>query len=415
MKKNLTFGILAAGLTTALSAAAADYSWPQWQGLHRDGKSPETDLLDKWPSGGPTKVWMYQNAGLGYSGPAVVGNEMYVLGTRNDKEQLIKIDVSNGQEVWAVALSDVLSNNWGDGPRSTPTVAGDFVYAMSGPGELVCVDRRNGSKKWNVNMEELGGKVPGWGYTESILVDGDKVICTPGGSKGTVAALNASTGDVIWQAKDLTESAHYSSAVVAEINGVRQYIQRTEKAVFGIGASDGKVLWQTDFPGRTAVIPTPVVKGNHVYVTAGYGTGCKMVRIGGDWSVEEVYSNKNMKNHHGGVVLVGDHIYGYSDGVGWMCQDLMTGEEVWSDKEALGKGAIAFADGKLYCLSENDGTLVLINATTDGFQEISRFTISPQSNIRASRGKIWVHPTIVNGRLYLRDQDHIYAYDISST
>ena len=413
MKKQLILSLATAGLIGSLNAADS-HSWPQWQGVNRDGKSPETGLLDTWPSEGPKRAWMFENAGLGYSGPAVVGDEIYLLGTRDDKEQLIKIDAKSGSEVWTVALSDILSNNWGDGPRSTPAVSGDFVYALSGTGELASVARANGALKWSVSMKDLGGKTPGWGYTESVLVDGSQVVCTPGGSKGTVAALDATTGKVIWQTSELDDAAHYSSAVIANINGVKQYVQRTEKKVFGLKASDGKLLWETDFPGRTAVIPTPVIKGNLVYVTAGYGSGCKMVKVGSDWSVEEVYSNKDMKNHHGGVVLVDDHIYGYSDGVGWLCQDLASGAEVWSEKSKLGKGAVTYADGKLYCLSEDDGTVVLLNATTKGYEEISQFTLSPLSTIRANRGKIWVHPTIVNGRLYLRDQNILYSYEIAA-
>ncbi|MCG8368705.1 MAG: PQQ-like beta-propeller repeat protein, partial [Pseudanabaenales cyanobacterium] len=263
--------------------------------------------------------------------------------------------------------------------------------------------------------DDLGGDLPQWGYTESVLLDGDHVICTPGGDKGAIAALDKRTGKVVWQTEEFTEPAHYSSVVTANINGVHQYVQRTEKAVVGVDAKNGKILWRTDFPGRVAVIPTPIVKSNDVYVTAGYGTGCKMVRIGPDFSVTEIYSNKVMKNHHGGALLVGDHLYGYSDGVGWTCQNFADGEEVWSERRALGKGAVTFADGMLYCLDEDKGTVALVKATPEGYEETGRFELDPQSEIRASRGKIWTHPVILNGRLYLRDQDLIYCYDVSGS
>jgi outer membrane protein assembly factor BamB len=227
-----------------------------------------------------------------------------------------------------------------------------------------------------------------------------------------VAALDKSTGKVKWQSKEFTDFAHYSSIVPARINNTPQYVQRTEKSIVGIAVSDGKLLWQTTFPGRTAVIPTPIVKGNEVYVTAGYGAGCKMVRIGPGNEVTTVYENKVMKNHHGGVVLVGDHLYGHGD-VTWECQNFATGEEVWNHK-GLGKGAVGYADGMLYCLEEKSGTVVLAEASPKGWKEHGRFTLEPQTKIRSARGKIWTHPVISNGKLYLRDQDLIYCFDVKA-
>src|SRR5690606_33684454 len=255
---------------------------------------------------------------------------------------------------------------------------------------------------------------PKWGYTESVLVDGDRVICTPGGSKGTMAALDRATGKTLWQSKEWTDGAHYSSPLVREIHGVRQYIQLTEKTLAGVRASDGKVLWRSPWPGTIAVIPTPIEHENHVYVTSGYGVGSKLVEVAKDFSVKEVYFNKNMKNHHGGVIRVGEHLYGYSDGVGWLCQDFKSGEIVWREKDKLGKGAIACADGMLYCLSEQDGSVVLIDASPKGWNERGRFVLDPKSKSRSPRGAIWTHPVISNGRLYLRDQEYIYCYDVKA-
>jgi outer membrane protein assembly factor BamB len=265
----------------------------------------------------------------------------------------------------------------------------------------------------NDERTQLGGSRPKWGYSESVLVDGQKVLCTPGGKKGAVAALDKMNGKVIWQSTDFTDPAHYSSIVPARINNTAQYVQRTEKSVVGIAVDTGKQLWHTDFPGSIAVAPTPIVRANEVYVAAGYGAGCKMVRIQPGNKVQEVYSNKVMKNHHGGVVLIGEHLYGYSDQFGWTCQNFKTGEQVWAHK-GHGKGAIGAADGMLYCLDEGSGTVALIEASPKGWKEHGSFTPLPQSQIRASRGGIWTHPTISNGKLYLRDQDLIYCYDIKS-
>lgn len=399
--------VIALGLS-ALSAAAGD--WPQWRGPDRSDVSKETGLLKAWPAGGPKRVWLFENAGSGYSGPAIAGGKYFTLGTRNKKEILLVLDANTGKELWTADLGDVLPNDWGNGPRGTPAVDGDRVFAISGVGDVVCVNLGDGKVVWKTSMTALGGKRPNWGYTESVLVDGNRVLCTPGGDKGAVAALDKASGKLIWQSADFKDPAHYSSIVPAVINGTPQYVQRTEKSVVGLAAADGKVLWQTTFPGRTAVIPTPIVRGNEVYVTAGYGSGHKMVRIGADNAVDVVYEGKEMKNHHGGVILVGDHVYGHAD-PGWLCQDFKTGKTVWLDR-TLGKGAIGYADGMLYCLEEKTGAVVLIEASPKGWKEHGRFTLDPQTKIRAARGAVWTHPVISNGKLYLRDQDIIYCFDV---
>ena len=357
-------------------------------------------------------MWLFENAGNGYSGPAIVAGKLFTLGTRDGSEILLILDANTGKELNAVKLSAVLDNDWGDGPRGTPAVDGDRVYALSGPGNLVCIKVADGKVLWQVTMKSLGGQLPKWGYTESVTIDGNKVLCTPGGAQGAVAALDKMTGKVIWQSKEFTEPAHYSSIVPATINGEAQYVQRTEKDVFGLRASDGKLLWQTSFPGRTAVIPTPIVKGNEVYVTAGYGSGCKMVRIEPGNKVTEVYENRVMKNHHGGVVLVGDHLYGHAD-PGWVCQDFKTGESVWMHRP-FGKGAVGAADGMLYAVDEVSGKVVLVEASPTGWKETGSFTLDPQTKIRSARGRIWTHPVISHGKLYLRDQDIIYCSDVKA-
>lgn len=396
------------GMTISVNAA----DWPQWRGLERDGKSPEKNLKSDW-STPPVQKWIFKDAGKGYSGPAIVDGILYCLGSEDSQETVFALDTRTGKRKWQVKIDDIFTNAWGDGPRSTPTVIGKHLYAISGKGKLVCLNTGDGSTAWSTSMEDLGGKVPYWGYTESILHDNGNIICTPGGSKGAIASLNAESGKVVWQSSDFTDEAQYSSIMKATLHGKAQYIQRTMKSIVGIDASNGKLLWKTDFPGRTAMIPTPIIKGNHIYITGGYGTGCTLIKVQQDWSVEEVYFNKNMKNHHGGVVLAGNSVFGYSDGVGWIMQDMKSGEEVWSEKQKLGKGAVTMADNHFYCLSESNGKVELLENSEKGYISKGSFTLSPQSDIRASRGKIWTHPVIVDGNLYLRDQDMIYCYDIS--
>jgi len=387
-------------------------NWPAWRGADRTDVSTETGLLRQWPEEGPELAWLSKKCGVGYAGFAVVDENVYTMGAYKNDERLICLDAANGDVRWRMVMTEsVLENGWGDGPRGTPTVDGEFVYAMAGNGTVVCAKAATGELVWKISLQDLGGKVPFWGYSESVLVDGDQLICTPGGADGALVALNKLNGEKIWQSKDFTDRADYSSVIVAEHGGVRQYIQLTQKTLVGIAADDGRVLWSYPWPGRTAVVPTPIFRDGQVYVACGYGVGCGLVKLT-DGAVEEVYENKVMKNHHGGVILVGDHLYGYSDGLGWVCQNFETGEQVWAEKKALGKGAIACADGMLYCLDESSGEVALIEATPKGWNEKGRFTLNPQSEFRSPRGKIWTHPTIANGKLYLRDQEIVYCFNI---
>ncbi len=411
MRLQMTLAVTAWLLVLPVQFLSAE-DWPGWRGSDRTDISKETGLMKSWPEGGPKQLWTMNKAGVGYSSFAVVGDNLYTMGAYKNDVRLICLDASTGEIRWRTVMEEsVLSNGWGDGPRGTPTVDGDFVYAMAGKGTLVCAKTADGEIVWKKEMKDFGGRVPNWGYSESVLVDGDKVLCTPGGRKGAILALNKKTGEEIWQSKEFTESAHYASIIVAEIDGMRQYIQLTPKKLAGLNAEDGSLMWSYDWPGQTAVIPTPIYKDGSVYIASGYGVGCAMVKVTKD-SATEVYKNKVMKNHHGGVILVGDHLYGYSDGLGWVCQDFKTGEEVWSEKRALAKGAVTCADGMLYCQGERNGEIVLAEATPKGWTEKGRFTLEPQSKFRSPRGKIWTHPVVANGKLYLRDQEIISCYDI---
>ena len=392
---------------------AAD--WPQWLGAQRDGLTSETGLLDSWPEGGPPSVWINRDVGLGYSGPTIVEGKIYLMGLRGGVEQLIALDEASGDELWSTDLGPAYTNDWGDGPRGTPTVDGERIYVLAAEGRLSCVDRSTGKVDWSIELvADLGGAIPVWGYSESPLIDGDLVLVTPGGEQGAIVALDKNMGKVVWQSSDLDDGAHYSSLVVAMLHGKKQYVQLLEKRLVGVDPSDGALLWEVPWPGRVAVIPTPIVQGNQIYVTTGYGVGCMLVEIDAENNAEVLYDNKVMKNHHGGVVLLGAHIFGHSDSVGWVCQDFATGERVWRERSELGKGAIAYADGHFYCLSEDEGEVVLIAASPDSWEERGRFTLTPQTEQRKPKGKVWTHPVIANGRLYLRDQELLQAFDVSA-
>lgn len=403
--------LIPALFAVALVTTAAD--WPQWRGPNRDDISKETGLLRQWPEGGPKLAWINKDVGLGYSGYSIVGGKLFTIGLRGDTEHLIAVDVKTGKELWATAVGPILKNGWGDGPRATPTVAGDMVYAMSGIGTLLAAKAFDGKEVWKANMRDFGGRTPNWGYCESVLVDDGKVICTPGGSQGTLLALDKATGKKVWQTYGWTDGAHYSSPIVATHNGARQYIQLTSQHVAGVNAKDGKVLWRSEWPGKTAVIPTPIFKDGHVYITSGYGVGCKLVKIGAGNEVSEVYRNDNMVNHHGGVILIGDKLYGHSDKGGWTCQDFKSGEVAWASKN-LGKGAVHCADGMLYCLEESSGTVALVEASPKGWTEKSRFKLTPQTQQRNPKGRVWTHPVVSDGKLYLRDQELLFCFDVKA-
>jgi outer membrane protein assembly factor BamB len=408
MKKVLVLGVVA----LLIASARAD-NWPQWRGPDRTDVSKETGLLKAWPPAGPARPWVYKEAGIGYSGFSIVGETLYTMGARGNTEYLIAINVKDGKEKWATEIGGRLGNRYGDGPRGTPTVDGEQIYTMSGEGNLVCAGVKDGKVEWKVSMSDLGGRRPGWGFCESPLIDGDRCLCTPGGRKGAIAALEKKTGKVIWQSKGFTEGAQYSSIIAYNHNGRRQYCQLTMRKVVGLDAGTGDVLWTSDFPGRIAVIPTPIYHDGHVFVTAGYNAGCKLLKLEQNGATE-VYANKDLTNQHGGVVLVGEHLYGYSDRGGWTCMEFKTGKVVWKEARKLRKGCLTCAAGMFYLMDERAGEVVMIEASPAGWKEHGRFKLEAQSDERSSSGGIWTHPVVANGKLYLRDQEMLSCYDVKA-
>jgi len=420
----------AVALLFALPLFAAD--WPQYRGPNRDDVSPETGLLQSWPKEGPALLWTFEAAGVGYSPPAVIGDRIYITGGRNDDEFLIALDAKGKEvkEAWTAKIGPTFrfkSNSWSAGPSATPTVDGDLIFALGGNGDLVAVDT-SGKEKWRLSLaKDLNGSVNpigggpkdlGWGYTGSPLVDGDKLIVVPGGSKGTLAALDKKTGKVLWRSTELKEQAAYTSPMASDIAGVRQYIILTNATLAGV-ATDGKLLWnfRRERPYGTEVINTPLIKDGFIYTTVAAGNGAselkKIVRDRGIWTAGMPYSNKNLLNHHGNVVLVGDYIYGCDQRAGWVCQKFHTGDVVWSERK-LPSGSVTYADGRLYCYAENDGTAAIIEASDKGYKEHGRFKIPKQSKLKQPQGKIWTPPVVAGGRLFLRDQELLFCFDVKA-
>jgi outer membrane protein assembly factor BamB len=408
----------------ATFAATPEGSWPTFRGPQRTAVAPDTNLLSSWPKEGPKLIWNSPGAGKGYSSLAIVGQRIYTLGdapsTADDEDEyLLCFDRADGKQLWKAKLGPA----WNEGKptwqstRSTPTVDGDRVYVLTPHGDLVCLET-TGKELWRKNMaKDLGGKkADGWGYSESVLIDGDKLICTPGGEEQTMAALNKRTGELLWAApRPENRGAGHASVVISTIGGTRLYVQTTGSGAMGVRASDGKPQWTYDIEQTTAVAPTPIVRDDLVFFSAGYGRGGALLRQkssgDGEVTVEEVYPlNKELANKHGGIVLVGDYLYGDSDDRGIpFCAELLTGDIKW---KARGSGrnsaCVAAADGHIY-IRYADGTMTLVKASPEAMEEVGSFQV-PGSGDRPS----WAHPVILDGKLYLREGDSILCYDLRS-
>ena len=395
--------------TVTVTASAAD--WAQWRGPERTGISNETGLVRSWPSEGPPLVWSAHDLGTGFSTPSLSGRFVYLMGNRDDAEQVIALDREDeGGEVWATTLGPVRHDGSGyPGPRSTPTVDDDRLYALGLNGDLVCLNRETGDVVWRKNLvDDFGGAIPNWGYSESVLVDGPVVVCTPGGEQATLVALDKVTGETVW-VSPVGDGAGYSSVVAAMINGAKQYVQFTATGVIGVDSSDGALLWRYDAPANgTANVATPIVSGNAVFAASGYGTGGGRVTISGDprmSDAEETYFTKSMKNHHGGMVLVDGNLYGCNDPGRLTCLDFETGDVLWTGRDA-GKCAITYVDGMIVARGQN-GKVSLVEASSEEFILLGQFE-QPERSDQPS----WPHPVVADGRLYLRDAGVLLCYEL---
>jgi outer membrane protein assembly factor BamB len=392
-------------LTAEQTTPASD--WPQWRGPDRTGVSMETGLAQQWPSGGPPVVWTAPGLGAGYGAVAIKGTRIFVQGLRGNQTMVHSLNRADGKYLWSKNLGRGGSNDRGSGPRSTPTLDGDRVYILTEAGDLWCL-REDGTEVWNRNiLREFSGSNISWLVSESPLVDGDRVIVTPGGRNAGIVALDKMTGKTIWTAKELSDDAGYASAMVVDVEGVRAYTTFTASAGVGVRASDGKLMWRYPAAANgTANIATPVVHQNKIFYTSDYGTGGGLVTVlaqNGELSAKEVYFTREMRNHHGGVVLVNGTLYGFSSTI-LHAIDFATGKLLWRDR-SVGKGAVSYADNRLYMLSE-DNVVGLAEVTPKGYVEKGRFQIADQGL------PSWAHPVVSGGRLYIRNQSTLAAYDV---
>jgi len=402
-------GLAASGLR------ATDF--PQWRGLHRDGHSPETGLLKEWPKDGPRLLWQVTETGAGFSTPSVVGERIYLLGNEGlENESIIALATKDGSRVWSAKLGKVghpeQDPNY-PGARSTPTVDGRFLFALGSDGDLVCLERDNGKEVWRKHLrKDFGGKYGEWAYAESPLVDGDKLICTPGGTNATLIALNKRNGDVIWKcAVPGGSDASYSSVIMGEFSGVKQYIQFLATGLVGVDAKTGKLLWHYEktAKGSPAVILTPLVADGMIYSGAFRASSAliKPVLKAGAFSLEEIYSGNKLPIGLGGVVKVGDNFFG-SSSQSALCVDFQTGALKWEER-AIGPCSWLVADGRIYLHAEK-GDVALIEPSGKAYREKGRF--SPSNPPARGQVKAWAYPVVANGRLYIRELNSLWCYDV---
>ena len=405
-----------------LSASASD--WPQWRGPDRNGTSKEVGLLKQWPAGGPKLLWQVNDLGDGYSTPVVVGNRIYLMSNRGmDNEFVQALSTQDGKVIWTTRVGNVGNPNQNPSypkARSTPTVDGDFIYALGSDGDLACLEAKTGKIRWSKNLrKDFGGEPGEWAYAESPLVDGDAVVITPGGAQATMAALNKKTGETIWKsAIPGGDPAGYASAIVVQAAGRKQYVQLLSKGIVGVDAKTGQFLWRyAEAAKGPAQFFTPVARGDYVYGGA-LGVGGGLVRLkpdAGGVAAEQVYFIRALPNGIGGAVVVGDHIYGTEVGGKLVAAEFLTGKVAWQN-ESLGMGSIAAVDGLLYVHGVN-GDLALIQATPEGYYEKGRFTPPaqpPKKQIGQYPESAFGYPVIANGTLYIRDLGTMWAWDIKA-
>lgn len=449
------------------SGAAEAGDWPQWRGANRDGLGHESGLLREWPKDGPTVAWEVDHVGSGYSSLAVTKGRIFTLGNLQGVEHVICLDAGDGSIVWTArpdtavrrlerqindalarldanqdggldrteagdeaALKDFASldtsadgslsaaelrgayggfhDDMGAGPRATPAVDGNIVYTLGCMGDLACLEAASGRTVWSLNLlEDLGGSHTGRGYSESPLVDGERLIVSPNGEAGAVAALEKTSGKLIWRSREVSERIQYASAVAADIAGERMIVHFSSQGLLGLSARDGRLLWRYDrVSSGVANVCTPIVWRDYVFAASGYNTGgglVKIVRDGNGWRADEVYFNPRLANHHGGVVHVGDYVYGTGSN-SLVAMNFLSGEVAWVDR-SVGKGSLVSADGLLFVLGEAR-QMALAEATPETYREHGRFELPDLGN------PTWSHPVVAGGRLYVRNQQRLTAYDV---
>jgi len=409
---------------SSFSEEAKTANWPQWRGPGRDAVSPDTGLLQSWEAAKPRLLWMAEGLGKGFASVSVADGVVYSTGNSDGAQVVVAVNAADGKIKWSTPITEETPKHGYEGSRSTPAIDGDRCYVVASSGAIVCLDTADGKVVWRKEFKSQwqGRMMSGWGFAESPLVDGDLVLCTPGGKDATIVALKKLTGEQVWAAAvpefegaASRSGAAYSSIVISNACGVKQYVQLLGSGVVGVRASDGKFLWgYGGVANRTANIPTAIVDGDHVFASTGYGAGAALLKLSASddgVDAEEVYflNGKTFQNHHGGMVQVGDYIYcghGHNNGFP-ACLNWKTGKLAWGgDIRGIGKGsaAVVYADGNVMFRYQS-GEVALIEANPKEYVLKGSFMPEYQES------RSWSHPVVINGKLYLREQNKLMCYD----
>jgi outer membrane protein assembly factor BamB len=401
--------------TGATYVASPEKGWPQFRGPHRNGISPETGLLQTWPDGGLPVLWSATNLGSGYSAPIISGNRIFITGDVGEELHIFALDL-DGRPQWQATNGAAWKNPF-PGARASCTYAAGRIYHLNGHGQAACFDARDGRLVWRVDvLKEFDSRKPTWGVSECLLVDGDRVIVTPGGRKAAMAALDRHTGKTVWTTESLPneepdiEGPAYASPVLADVLGQRQIIGATARYFFGVNAADGRLQWQFAMPTRHEVLASsPVVCSDGVFVTGPDADDGKFLRFSGrDGRIGVNHAwTASLDTCHGGIVALDGFLYGswYRSFNGWGCVNVKDGSVPYRNRE-LAMGSVIYADGRLYCLSQT-GSMALVRPDPEKWEIVSRFEFA-----REPKKDVWAHPVVLGGRLYLRHQQTLRCYDV---
>jgi outer membrane protein assembly factor BamB len=421
------FGMLLSA--NPLAATANEGDWPQWRGPTRDGHAADQELLETWPKQGPRPSWQFSEAGRGFSSVVVSDDQLFTLGSAEGRCFAICLNLADGSLRWKTDFSptgtgDDYDLGWGGGPRSTPALSASRLFALSDLGIAACLERSSGQLVWSRNLvTDEGGEIPDWGYSDSPLIDGDRVLFTPG-RENFLVALNRRTGDRVWSSSGVGDSAQYVSVMKGAVGQTRYYLTANQEGLLAFDANSGEKLFANTATGNNvAVVSTPIIHDDWVYHSSGYGGGNVLLRLreaeGGSLEVEQQYhlTGRTMRNHHGGVILADGVIYGFTEanrGL-WMAQELSSGLSLWEERLRPNRsGSICFADGHLYCYNDAEGSIVLVEADRRGWKQKGELTLPQRSRLDRGKGAIWSHPVVARGKLIIRDQEVIHAFDIAA-
>jgi outer membrane protein assembly factor BamB len=410
MNRRILAAALAAALLLAATLSAAD--WPQFRGPDRDAKSTETGLLKTWPADGPKLLWTATGCGAGYGSPSISGSTIYLTGDVDGKACVLAFDLDGKlKNHVAFGKENTVDPTKYFGTRSTPTVEGGFVYVAGAFGEMACLDAKTLTQSWQINIrEKFTAKTPQWEYADSPLVDGENLICTPGGANASIVALNKKTGETVWTSQGLSDRAAYASCAKMTVDKLPMIVTMTHSGLVGVNAKTGQFLWRNDrAANKYPICSSPVFSGNRIFGGNGLAAGAVDLTVAdGAVTAAEAWTTKDMLSRTGGFVLVDGYVYG-SNSSSWACIDFKTGQKKWNEP-GVGMGSLLYADGLLYTVGETSHKVALVKASPEGFTVVSEFPLPQMPGL--GKDPLWAYPAIANGRLYIRFWDVLFCYDI---